>query len=121
MPIRHVIAPLLLVAGLTAISAPARAQGRPATRMRPPAGVAAGRVEELTQFDSTYRRPRHLWIYTPTGYDATAPTAYPLVLAFDGREYLDTIPLPLILDTLLAGRHAPAFVAVLVDDSTFGV
>lgn len=121
MPTRQLFPLVLVVAGLTAIGGVAQAQGRPAERTRPPAGVAAGRVEEFIQFDSTYRRTRHIWVYTPPGYDAKAQVPYPLLLAFDGREYLDTIPLPLILDSLQAGRHAPPFVAVLVDDSTFAV
>ena len=121
MPTRAPFQLMLLVAGLIVTGGVAGAQGRPVTRTRPPAGIAAGRVEELTQFDSTYRRTRHLWVYTPPGYDAKATAPYPLLLAFDGREYLDTIPLPLILDTLLAGGHAPPFVAVLVDDSSFAV
>ncbi|HET9013601.1 MAG TPA: alpha/beta hydrolase-fold protein, partial [Gemmatimonadaceae bacterium] len=121
MPTRTLFQVMLLVAGLIVTGGVAGAQGSPASRTRPPAGVAAGRVEEFAQFDSTYRRTRHIWIYTPPGYDAKAPVPYPLLLAFDGREYLDTIPLPLILDTLLAGRHAPPMVAVLVDDSSFAV
>jgi enterochelin esterase family protein len=121
MRIRTPFQLMLLVAGLIVTGGVADAQGRLVSRTRPPAGVAAGRVEELTQFDSTYRRTRHLWIYTPAGYDAKASTPYPLLLAFDGREYLDSIPLPLILDTLLARGHAPPFVAVLVDDSSFAV
>lgn len=44
-----------------------------------------------------------------------------MILAFDGAEYQDTMPLPMILDTLLATRRAPAFVAVLVDDSSSSV
>ena len=121
MPTRRIFSLTLLFAGLIVTEGVAGAQGRPASRTRPPAGDASGRVEEFTQFDSTYRRTRHIWVYTPPGYDAKAPTPYPLLLAFDGREYLDTIPLPLILDTLLAARRAPPMGAVLVDDSSFAV
>jgi enterochelin esterase-like enzyme len=67
-------------------------------------------------FDSTYRRPRRIWIYTPPGYDAKATTSYPLIVAFDGDEYRDTMPLPVVLDTLLAAKKAPAFVAALIDN-----
>jgi enterochelin esterase-like enzyme len=76
----------------------------------------AGKLEARTVFDSIYRRPRQVWIYTPSGYDAKATTPYPLIVAFDGDEYRDTMPLPMVLDTLLAARKAPAFVAVLVDN-----
>lgn len=77
---------------------------------------AQGRLQAVTLFDSSYQRPRPIWIYTPPGYDPHAATAYPLIVAFDGAEYRDTMPLPLILDTLLAARKTPAFVAVLIDD-----
>lgn len=79
--------------------------------------AASGKIEERALFDSTYRRPRKIWVYTPAGYDARSATPFPLILAFDGAEYRDTMPLPLILDTLLAAKKAPAFVAVLVDNS----
>ena len=76
----------------------------------------AGKIEAHTLFDSTYRRSRQVWIYTPAGYDAKAITPYPLIVAFDGDEYRDTMPLPMVLDTLVAARKAPAFVAVLIDN-----
>lgn len=89
--------------------------------MNPAAPLAAKRLEPHTVFDSVYGRPRRIWIYTPPGYDAAAPTAYPLIIAFDGADYRDTMPLPLVLDTLRAAGQAPAFVAVLVDDSSGSV
>ena len=82
-----------------------------------PVPVAAQRLAHHVIYDSTYRRPRQLWLYTPPDYDSTG-SRYPLIIAFDGADYRDTIPLPRILDTLYAGHHAPAFVAVLVDDSS---
>lgn len=85
-------------------------------RMDPRAPGSAKRLEHATIFDSAYKRQRDVWIYTPPGYDANAPTPYPLIVAFDGFEYRDTMPLPFILDTLLATKKAPPFVAVLVDD-----
>lgn len=89
------------------------AQSTPALR--------TGKVEAHTVFDSTYRRPRRIWIYTPPGYDAKATTSYPLIVAFDGDEYRDTMPLPMVLDTLLAANKAPAFVAALIDNGEGGV
>ena len=87
---------------------------------RPPAGSRAtspaGKVEAHTVFDSTYRRPRRIWVYTPPGYDAKAAMSYPLIVAFDGDEYRDTMPLPMVLDTLLAAKKSPAFMAVLIDN-----
>ena len=93
------------------LPAPARAQSP----------VLAGRLEAHVLYDSSYRRQRRVWVYTPSGYDTTRAAPYPLIVAFDGDEYRDTMPLPLVLDTLLAARRAPAFVAVLVDDSSGAV
>ena len=76
-----------------------------------------GALEAHVLYDSSYHRPRRVWIYTPPGYDARRAEPYPLILAFDGDEYRDTMPLPRILDSLVTARRAPAFVAVLVDDS----
>ncbi|HEY6223171.1 MAG TPA: alpha/beta hydrolase-fold protein [Gemmatimonadales bacterium] len=83
--------------------------------------MPAGRVSPFVLFDSAYQRPRRLWVYTPPGFTAGTATAYPLIVAFDGAEYRDTMPLPQVLDTLLATRRAPAFIAVLIDDSVSAV
>ena len=86
-------------------------------RMDPRAPASAKRLAHETIYDSAYKRQRDIWIYTPAGYDPKAATVYPLVVAFDGFEYRDTMPLPFILDTLLATKAAPAAVAVLIDDA----
>jgi enterochelin esterase-like enzyme len=101
-----------------AVTATLGAQSTPATGH---SSASAGKVEAHTVFDSTYRRPRQIWVYTAPGYDAKATTAYPLIIAFDGEEYRDTMPLPMVLDTLVAAGKAPAFVAVLIDNGEGGV
>jgi enterochelin esterase-like enzyme len=85
----------------------------------PARSAAAQRLDARTVFDSAYQRPRRLWIYTPADYDPRG-APYPLLVVFDGTVYQDTIPLPLILDTLRAAKRAPAFVAVLIDDGDDG-
>lgn len=87
----------------------------------PRAPIAAKRLQPVTIFDSAYGRQRRIWIYTPNGYDSSRSREYPLVVAFDGDEYRDTMPLPFILDTLLSTGNAPAFVAVLIDDDESAV
>lgn len=81
------------------------------------ATVQESRLVQSQMFDSSYQRERRLWVYTPPGYDAQRAQPYPLIIAFDGVEYRDTMPLPRILDSLLTAGRAPAFVAVLIDDS----
>lgn len=89
-------------------------------RMDPRVPASAQRLEHQTLYDSSYKRQRDIWIYTPPNYDPKAATAYPLIVAFDGFEYRDTMPLPFILDTLLATKKAPAYVAVLIDNGESG-
>ena len=56
---------------------------RPAMRLIDPRpSVAAGALEEHVLFDSSYKRRRRIWVYTPPGYDARRPTAYGLIVAF---------------------------------------
>ena len=81
-----------------------------------PAAPPTGVLQEHSLYDSSYKRTRRIWTYTPPGYDARRPEPYPLIVAFDGFTYRDTMPLPHVLDSLLAARRAPAFVAVLIDD-----
>jgi len=82
---------------------------------------AASSLTEHTVFDSSYGRARRIWVYTPAGYDPHRAAPYPLIVAFDGSEYRDSMPLPAVLDSLNATGQAPAFVAVLVDDSAGAV
>jgi len=91
----------------------------PAEREKDPrATIPAGNLSLFVLDDSVYNRPRRIWVYTPPGYNERRPEPYPLIIAFDGRAYSDRLPLPLVLDTLLAARQTPPFVALMVDDST---
>lgn len=85
-------------------------------RMDPRAPAAAARLQSFTLSDSAYNRSRRLWIHTPRDYASQPTQMYPLLIAFDGADYRDTMPLPLILDTLRLAKKAPAFVAVLIDN-----
>jgi len=78
----------------------------------------AGQVEERMVPSRLYGRERRVWVYTPPGYPARAPDGCDLMVAFDGSEYLEQIPLPKILDGLLARGEAGPFVAVLVDNAS---
>ena len=59
---------------------------------------------------------RHAWVYTPAGYPASCHSACNLIIAFDGSMYLAAMPLPEILDSLIAAKRTPATVAVLYDN-----
>jgi enterochelin esterase family protein len=96
--------------------AQAQAGSLPPLQVSPAARAAAARLKLVTLFDSAYQRQRRIWIHTPVGYDPRRSTPYPLIVAFDGSDYRDSLPLPLILDTLAAKGTIPEFVGVLVDN-----
>src|SRR5262249_27161997 len=75
-------------------------------------GVAAGRVEEARYPSKVYGGARRVWIYHAPG---EAPAAGLLVCLW-GRDYLNEIPVPTILDNLLAQGKIPRLTAVFVED-----
>jgi len=77
-------------------------------------GVAAGALWRHTLASTgPHKPPRQLYVYTPPGYDAKGP-AYPLLVAFDAETATGQIPVPLILDELIAAKRIPPVVALLI-------
>jgi len=81
---------------------------------QPREGIARGKITETRIKSTLLGNERRLWIYTPPGYRARG-NRYPLLVLFDGWEYLHWIPTPTILDNLLADRLISPVVAVLID------
>lgn len=79
-----------------------------------------GSVAEKQIHSQVLARDRKVWIYTPPAYDAKGGP-YQLVVAFDGADYISTMPLPRILDSLTAAHKIPPTVAVMIDDSSGAV
>src|SRR5207247_9477954 len=100
--------------GVPAVAA-AAGVGRIADATRAP---RAGSVKEYQIRSRHQGRNLRLWVYTPPGYTAAKDTSLGLILAFDGSEYLTSIPLPRLLDSLLAAGAVPPLVAVLIDDGS---
>jgi len=97
---------MALAASMPAQSAPVRA--------------SRGSLAAVVLPSVTYPAGRRAWVYTPAGYPSSCHGACNVVVAFDGADYRDTMPLPAILDSLIAaGRTLPA-VAVLIDNGNGG-
>ena len=79
--------------------------------------TAKGKIDALELTDNQYGRKRKVWVYLPAGYNASSARAYPLIISFDGQDFINDIPAPTILDNLAAAKKIEAPVQVFVDDS----
>lgn len=80
-------------------------------------GIRAGEVQEFLVPSKQYGRDRRILVYTPPLYSETHPP-YDVLVVFDANDYMNTVRLPMMLDTLIAtGRISPT-IAILIDDST---
>jgi enterochelin esterase family protein len=77
--------------------------------------AASGEVDVERLSSVVLGNERRVWTYRPPGYDPSR--RYPLVVCFDGHAYtLDAyVPLPTVLDNLIAAGRIPPVVAVLPD------
>jgi enterochelin esterase family protein len=91
-------------------------RARPEEWIRSRAEVPKGRVEQLTLDSKLLGDARYVWIYTPPGYDTLAPRApgLPLLLTFDGGEFVESVPVPTILDNLVAAKRIRPMIGVFV-------
>lgn len=78
-------------------------------------GVARGETVLHRLRSERLGNERRVFTYTPAGYDPAQ--TYPLVVCFDGRAYVHDahVPLPTVLDNLIADTRIPPVVAVLPD------
>lgn len=98
------------VVGLTlALTSPLASGAQTPTR-------STGNTTELTIPSRTYPQGRHAWVYTPAGYPTACDGGCNLIVAFDGAMYLGAMPLPEILDSLIAAKRTPPTVALLFDN-----
>lgn len=81
---------------------------------RPQQGIVKGATVKLVpdMKSEILGNTRRIFVYKPPGYDAKAKP-YPVL--FFGASYLSTVPLPVILDNLIAQKKIPPVVAALFD------
>src|SRR5262245_35765001 len=75
-------------------------------------GFPTGHVQEYRVRSRHQGRERHVWVYTPPGDAASNDSSLGMILAFDAREYRNEIPMPHILDSLIAAGAIPPLVGV---------
>jgi enterochelin esterase family protein len=59
------------------------------------------------------KNKRRVWVYTPPGYSPDAEP-YRLLVLFDGQQYTEATPTPIILDNMISDGTIPPLVAVMV-------
>lgn len=81
----------------------------------PRAGLAHGETTLHRVRSERLGNERRVFTYTPAGYDPDH--SYPLVVCFDGFAYTldEFVPLPIVLDNLIADGASPPVVALLPD------
>lgn len=76
------------------------------------AAVTKGTTAKYDFHSELLRNQRPAWIYTPPNFDPFK--TYPLLVVMDGESYTSLIPLPTILDNLIAAKAIPPITAVLL-------
>ncbi|WP_126582110.1 enterochelin esterase [Tengunoibacter tsumagoiensis] len=75
--------------------------------------VPRGNVELRRFHSAILNNERRIWIYTPPGYTKNT-TPYGVLLVFDGLTYIHDIPMPTILDNLVADHLLQPMIAISI-------
>ncbi len=78
------------------------------------AGVPSGSLETLDVESSILGNRRTLRVYLPPGYRG-GTRDYGLLLAYDGNQYTQAVPMPTILDNMIAAGVIPPVVTVFME------
>ncbi|HXI26328.1 MAG TPA: alpha/beta hydrolase-fold protein [Pyrinomonadaceae bacterium] len=77
--------------------------------------VPKGTLSQEKLRSENLKEERSVSIYTPPGYDPKNGS-YGLLVLFDGQDYRGPMPIPTILDNLVAAKKIRPLVAILVDN-----
>ena len=75
-----------------------------------------GKIEMFSMEEKKRAKSRRVWVYTPPNYDPKSSKPCRLMICFDGLSYLAEIPVPTILNNLLAAGKILPTVAVMIDN-----
>ena len=75
--------------------------------------VSKGTLKELHITSKILEEDRLVSVYLPANY--SAERKYNLLVTFDGEEYKNIIPLPIILDNLIANKKINPTIAIFID------
>ena len=78
--------------------------------------TAKGSVAKHDFSSEMLHNQRPVWLYTPASFDPGK--SYPLLVIMDGDAYTSLVPMPTILDNLIAARAIPPVVAVLLGNAS---
>ncbi len=67
--------------------------------------------------DQPLRGARKYWIYLPPGFKESNKLNYPLFLFLDGSDYLNTLPIPSILERMINQKDIPPCCAIFFEYS----
>jgi len=95
------------------------AEAPPQPWIVPSANAPKGTLRQEPLASTILKNQRNVWVYTPPGFRVDGPR-YPLLIAFDGAAYTSNagVPVPVILDNLIAGGKTPPMVAIVLDNPT---
>lgn len=80
----------------------------------PSLNMEKGKVVKYRFSSQILKNRRDIWVYTPPKYSKEG-SSYPVVLIFDGQAYISSlIPVPQMLDRLIAQNLIPDTVAIFV-------
>jgi enterochelin esterase-like enzyme len=68
--------------------------------------------------DQPPKSQRKYWIYLPPNYNNKAEGTYPLLVFLDGSDYLNTVPIPSILERMINNKEIPPSIAIFFEYST---
>ena len=81
--------------------------------VQPQPNVSKGSLKELHITSKILKEDRTFVVYVPANY--SAEKKYNLLVVLDGEEYKNIIPLPTILDNLIANGKINPLIAILID------